>query len=51
VIDFLIGFLVGGGRSDRAETDLERRERFRAMIVLSGLASLIGAIVIATLLI
>jgi hypothetical protein len=51
VIDFLIGFLLGGSRSNPAETGSERRERLRAMMVLSGLVALIAAIIIATLLV
>jgi hypothetical protein len=51
MMDFLIGFLLGGGgRGNPAETESERRERIRAMLVLSALAALIGAIIIAALL-
>ena len=52
MIDFLIGFLfASGGRSNPAETVSERRERLRAMIVVSALVALIAAIIIATLLV
>ena len=50
MIDFLIGFFfAGGGRSSPPETETERRERLRAMLVLSGFAVPIAAIVIGML--